>query len=514
MGTCDTRTSSTSCGKARAAGGAGRSRTRAWLGPAAGVPQRQVPPCARCLRGGEGAENAALTTPMSPWDSSASGARSGALRGRCPAPDRPCPALRDAPRRSYRPRPAPRPAAAAAGGRARPGASRPPGGAAGAATAPRPATLGPTTLHHHHHHPPRWERDHWGGAAAARCGVFLAPPLRPGGGPSVTPPAPGSEEPEPPLHSPSRRVASPGGRCPLRLAAFYTGAGRGLTASLGISLPPLPSPGTSPRGSHLPPVLRPRSQECERCPRAAGRAGTPLLRGCRDPTSRGTAIPHEETQDPPPRGVQGHSSQRVQGIPRRRIQGSPVPTEAPGTLEGSSLFRWRRGVLNLPRGVPIASRLSCPRGTVTRGQQIKDGVIRPPGVPTSGPGWDDALLVPRHCRVRSGASRAALGPSWWILPPSPALLHQWSPPAAGRAGRICWPEPRGFPGRDEKEEQVRACPAGTYGEGLGVSGAYLEKSSPEQERSESRATSGGHLPAVLHPWSWGSGSLSAPQCQS
>lgn len=321
-------------GRLREQEGPGSTHTRGGMEPTTDVTPHQVPP-----RGGEGAENAPLMTPMSPWVFPAAGrgvGYSGALRERSPDPN-PRAASPAQPRgtadtqgcSAAAPRTAPRRrrgASAARTGAPRPAPKR---GAAAASPPPSPGTQppGPAPLP-----PPRWGRDHRGGAAArSRSGVFPAPPT-PNRAPApcvrpsprrqnpVTPPA-GREGPEPPAGRPPRGrprrthrgVASPGARCvsPRFIPEERGGASPPLTASPGISLPPPPRPGTGPA-----PPPRGADSVLARLPpppprHAQLRIPVPLpgmhpVTGCGDPHPRGGAgILHEGIQGPPSEGVQG-----------------------------------------------------------------------------------------------------------------------------------------------------------------------------------------------------------------
>lgn len=252
-------------GRLREQEGPGSTHTRGGMEPTTDVTPHQVPP-----RGGEGAENAPLMTPMSPWVFPAAGrgvGYSGALRERSPDPNPP----------SGLPRPTPRDGGHAGmlRGRAPHRAPPPPGGerSPDRGSAPGPETGGGGGFP-----PPLLPRDPATGTGPAPSPALgtrppgrssRSVPLRrfprsphpqPGTGtvcPPVLPPPKSGDTPRgqgrarttgrpppagpPPPHSPWRRVS----RCPLRLAALYTGgAGRGLAAAHRVArdFPPAPAP--------------------------------------------------------------------------------------------------------------------------------------------------------------------------------------------------------------------------------------------------------------------------------
>lgn len=338
------RTSYTSWG----AGGGGSTHTRGRTEPAADGTPRQVPPGAG---GGRGAENAPLTTPMSPWGFSTAGAipepsgggdriptrrrpargdggHTGMLRGRAPHRAPPPPGGDRSPDR----RPAPGEGRGGGGGRtdcggsahpAHPPGSTTPGPATGSGPAPSPA---PGTR------PP--------GRSRRRPLPLRRLPRSPEPGtgalPTVT--LPPRCHPPPPCHTPPPRagatgrrrrphrlVASPGGRCPSPLAALYTGAGRGLAAAPRVArdfppapAPPRPAPG--PAGlcvSSSPPPAPPSPSPVpggRAVPAGSGTYRDPPVTGCGDPPSQGmqgtpsvraAGTPHQGVQGPPSKGMQG-----------------------------------------------------------------------------------------------------------------------------------------------------------------------------------------------------------------
>lgn len=180
---------------------------------------------------------------------------------------------------------------------------------------------------------------------------------------------------------------------------------------------------------------------------------------------------------PPPLEHTGTPFLRDAGTPHQGVQGCPLSIGRGKRGLRRPRVSWVRGEQHIP------PRLSCPRH---RGFQWERGIV--------GQGQGDSL-VPSGCPPQShtgmmlprspGTARPHPGPPG---PPCPAgfsprdldLLCQLNPPLATKSvlGRMCWSESC----RGEEEEQARSCPAGTRGEDLEGSGAYLENTSKSPRR--------------------------------